>query len=127
MAKMGRPKINIGQGRFEDLCRLLCTQEDISLFFECSVDTIGRWCKDTYGITFAEIYKQKSSTGKVSLRRKQYEVAMTGNVGMLIWLGKQHLDQSDKREEKSDITFHQDAADKMTTEELKERARALVK
>jgi len=30
------------------------------------------------------------------LKRKQVEVALAGNTTMLIWLGKQYLDQSDK-------------------------------
>lgn len=34
-----------------------------------------------------------------SLRRRQYEMAMSGDVKMLIWLGKQYLDQKDKLEE----------------------------
>lgn len=33
-----------------------------------------------------------------SLRRKQYETAMNGNVTMQIWLGKQYLDQRDKHD-----------------------------
>ena len=35
---------------------------------------------------------------KVSLRRKQVDLALKGNVTMLIWLGKQLLDQRDKRD-----------------------------
>ena len=31
----------------------------------------------------------------MSLRRKQYEVAMSGNTSMLIWLGKNILGQRD--------------------------------
>ena len=41
---------------------------------------------------------QKRKAGFVSLRRKQYELAMAGNATMLIFLGKQYLGQSDKRE-----------------------------
>ena len=33
---------------------------------------------------------------KNDLKNKQWEVAMDGNVQMLIWLGKQHLGQCDK-------------------------------
>ena len=33
---------------------------------------------------------------KKELEDKQWEVAMDGNVPMLIWLGKQHLAQCDK-------------------------------
>ena len=32
----------------------------------------------------------------MSLRRKQYEVALSGNPSMLIWLGKNVLGQSDQ-------------------------------
>lgn len=34
----------------------------------------------------------------MSLRRKQYEMAAGGNPTMLIWLGKQYLNQTDKNE-----------------------------
>jgi hypothetical protein len=36
--------------------------------------------------------------GKVSLRRKQWELANKGNTTMLVWLGKQWLGQADKQE-----------------------------
>ncbi len=39
---------------------------------------------------------------KQKLKRKQIEVAMKGNVSMLIWLGKQYLDQSEKVVETGD-------------------------
>lgn len=92
------PKI-IDKDQFEKLCAILATLVEIADFFDCSDDTIERWCKKTYGVTFAEVLKRKSSKGKVSLRRKQYEMAMTGNITMLIWLGKQQLGQSDKRDD----------------------------
>ena len=37
---------------------------------------------------------------KIQLREKQWEVAMEGNVQMLIWLGKQYLGQKDTPETK---------------------------
>ncbi len=39
---------------------------------------------------------------KEKLKRKQIAVAMQGNVSMLIWLGKQYLDQSEKVVETGD-------------------------
>ena len=36
------------------------------------------------------------------LKKKQIQVAMSGNVAMLIWLGKQYLDQSEKVVETGD-------------------------
>ena len=94
--KMGRPKIEIDQTSFEKLCGLQCTKEEIASFLDCSEDKIERWCKETFNTTFAVVFKQKRRIGHVSLRRKQWEVAQTGNVTMLIWLGKQFLKQTDK-------------------------------
>lgn len=93
--KMGRPKIQIDQTQFEKLCNILCTLDDIAGFFDCSQDTIERWCKSTYAETFADVYKKKAAIGRVSLRRKQFEVAMSGDRSLLIWLGKQQLGQRD--------------------------------
>lgn len=73
-----------------------CTAVEIAGFFNCSVDTIERWCDRTYKMGFADCFKKFSAPGKISLRRKQYHVAMNGNVSMLIFLGKQYLGQSDR-------------------------------
>lgn len=94
----GRPPIEIDRAQFEKLCNIFCTQEDVAGFFDCSEDTILRFCHDTYGCTFEEIRGRLAGKGRVSLRRKQFEVAQSGNVTMLIWLGKQHLGQRDKQD-----------------------------
>lgn len=96
--RTGRPKIQINWEEFEKLCSLHCTLVEIAEWFKCSEDTIERAVQREYKTTFAEIYKKKSSRGKVSLRRRQYEIALSGNVTMLIWLGKQCLDQKDKHD-----------------------------
>lgn len=95
MAKMGRPTVKIDKEMFEKLCFMHCTQEEIAGFFDCSVDTITRWSVRTYNQTFAETYKIKSASGKISLRRLQFKSAEAGNVAMQIWLGKQYLGQRD--------------------------------
>ncbi len=97
--KGGRPQKEIDWAQFENLCGLHCTEIEIAEWFQVSVDTIGRAVQRKYKEGFAETFKKKSSRGRVSLRRKQYEVAMTGNATMLIWLGKQYLGQSDKLEQ----------------------------
>jgi len=43
---------------------------------------------------------------KQKLKRKQIQVALTGNVSMLIWLGKQYLEQKDKMEETGDYNLN---------------------
>ena len=94
----GRPRKEIDQKEFEKLCGLQCTQEEIAAFFDCSADTIDRWCERTYNLKFAEVFKQKRGLGKISLRRAQMATAESGNATMLIWLGKQHLDQKDTKQ-----------------------------
>lgn len=107
MSNMGRPKIEINWIEFDKLCAIQCSLREIASWFDCSEDTIERRVKETHDVTFAEYFDQKRGKGKIALRRKQYDVAMSGNVSMLIWLGKQYLDQSDKQEhqQKDDKPF----------------------
>lgn len=97
MARSGRPKKEIDKDQFEKLCGLQCTEEEIASFFNCSVDTIGRFCKKEYGSTFAEVFKKKQDIGKISLRRNQWKLAEK-SATMAIWMGKQYLNQTDRIE-----------------------------
>ena len=94
-------KIEIDRKAFEGLCRIQCTEQEIADFFACSPDTIERWCKREYGRKFAEVFAEKKSDGKVSLRRMQYRLAEK-NATMAIWLGKQYLGQRDIIETKAE-------------------------
>lgn len=102
---MARPKKKIDKKQFEKLCGLQCTEIEIAGFFGCSVDTVERWCKETYAECFADVFKQKRSTGMISLRRSQFRMAES-NATMAIWLGKQYLGQSDVQEKQ--ITLEAD-------------------
>lgn len=93
-AKMGRPPTPIDQHQFESLCGLQCTEEEICGWFGISVDTLERWCKDTYKKTFAEVFQEKRGAGKISLRRSQWRLAEK-SAAMAIFLGKQYLGQKD--------------------------------
>lgn len=94
---MARPKIEIDKKQFESACGIQCTLSEIAAFFDCSEDTVERWCKRTYGEGFADIYKKKSEKGKISLRRNQLKLSET-NASIAIWLGKQWLGQKEKAE-----------------------------
>lgn len=61
--------------------------------------TLYRAVRREYKCTFGTYQAQKRATGLDMLRLKQHEIAMRGNVSMLIWLGKQYLDQQDTRQE----------------------------
>lgn len=96
--KMGRPKIELDFEHIKKLCSLQCTAEEIAGFFDVCIDTLEARIKEKYDCTFPEFFKKHCASGKISLRRKQYEVAMSGNTALLIFLGKQNLGQSDKVE-----------------------------
>ena len=98
---MARPKIPINKTEFEKLCGLQCPLSEIADWFECSEDTIERWCKRTYKMRFAEIFEVKRGRGKIALRRAQFELAKH-NAAMAIFLGKNYLGQSDGADYGSD-------------------------
>ena len=47
-------------------------------------------------LTFRERHKVGKAQSNISLRRKQYQIAMKGNITMLVWLGKQNLGQTER-------------------------------
>ena len=94
MARTGRPRKEINEKLFENLCAIQCTEKEICSVLECCEDTLNAWCKRTYKMTFSDAYKNKCQIGKSSLRRAQFRLAEK-NATMAIWLGKQYLDQRD--------------------------------
>ena len=91
---MARPRKEIDQKQFENLCGLQCTLEEICGWFDVCSDTLETWCKRTYKRSFSEVFAQKRGLGKISLRRQQWRLAEK-NANMAIWLGKQYLGQKD--------------------------------
>lgn len=63
---------------------------EIAEFCGCSVDTLTN--------RFSDILTKSRAGLRVKLRRAQMKLALSGNATMLIWLGKNMLDQSDKVE-----------------------------
>ena len=100
---MARPRIPIDKQTFEKLCGLQCTEQEIADWFNCSVDTIERFCKRTYKMRFAEVFSQKRSIGKISLRRMQWKLAEK-SAPMAIFLGKNYLGQTDERKQQVELT-----------------------
>lgn len=94
---MARPRKEIDQKQFENLCGLQCTLEEICGWFDVTDKTLDSWCKRTYHASFSEVFKQKRGAGKISLRRSQWRLAEK-SAAMAIWLGKQYLGQRDQIE-----------------------------
>lgn len=94
---MARPRKEINQKQFENLCGLQCTKDEICAFFDVTDKTLEGWCRRTYKAGFSEVFSQKRGLGKISLRRSQWRLAEK-SATMAIWLGKQYLDQKDRIE-----------------------------
>lgn len=90
----GRPRKEIDQKQFENLCGLQCTKEEICAWFDITDKTLDAWCKRTYNENFSVVFQKKRGKGKISLRRSQFELAKK-SASMAIWLGKQYLGQKD--------------------------------
>ena len=86
--KAGRPKLQVDSDLVEKLAGIGCPTSEIAAIVGCSVDTLDR--------NFAEVMSKGRENIKTRLRKKQIDTAMSGNVVMLIWLGKQMLGQTDK-------------------------------
>ena len=88
--KTGRPLKKIDSRQVEKMAGYGSTNVEIADILGVSEATIrGRFC---------ELLVKARSARKMKLRRKQFDMAMQGNVSMLIWLGKNELDQKDKSE-----------------------------
>lgn len=87
---MARPRKEIDLQLLEKLSAINCSYEEMAAMLDVDESTLSR--------NYAQVIKKGRDKGKTSLKRKQWEVAMSGNVSMLIWLGKQLLGQSDKNE-----------------------------
>lgn len=91
---MARPRKELDQKLFEDLCGLQCTKLEICECLNVTDKTLDAWIKRTYGESFSEVFAKKRARGKISLRRSQFKLAERSST-MAIWLGKQYLGQRD--------------------------------
>ena len=98
----GRPRMILnkeGIATIESLARIQCTDEEIASVLKVTVDTL---LNDNNKAAFMAAKEIGKSSGKASLRRMQFKTAEAGNATMLIWLGKQYLEQTDKQDVKVD-------------------------
>ncbi len=85
--KTGRPLLTPDTDLIEKLAAIGCPNKEIASIIGISVDTLAN--------RFSDFVDKGRLNGKTRLRKKQIEVAMSGNVTMLIFLGKNMLGQAD--------------------------------
>lgn len=83
-------RVTIDLARVEDLASCGCTDKEIAIRLGISESTLQRKAR-------AELAKGRAKL-RESLRAAQVRVALSGNIAMLIWLGKQYLGQTDRQD-----------------------------
>lgn len=94
---MGRPKSKIDWAKVDNFLKAQCDGVAIASMFGIHPETLYGACQEKFNMGFSEYSAIKKSEGKELLRAKQFQVAMEGDKTMLVWLGKQLLDQKDKQ------------------------------
>lgn len=99
----GRPRAEMDIAELEKLCGLQCTQDEIAAWFGVTKRTVekrvasdARYTHQVGELTFREIMDRGYAQGRISLRRRQYQIAEGGNAAMAIFLGKNLLGQRDQ-------------------------------
>ena len=115
----GRPQKEIDKMQLENLLAIpMCYADQAANVLNVSIDTLERFIRQEYQCTFAVLKAQKVDNTRMRLGAKQLDVALKGSIPMLIFLGKQYLNQSDKVETKSEVKVETDNS-KQKLEELK--------
>ena len=99
--KEGRPEKAIDESLLQNLCMIQCTEKEMCAVLEVDSNTLEAYIRKVHKSGFSEYFERYRGQGRVSLRRLQFRKAEEGSVPMLIWLGKQYLDQKD-----GDLNLH---------------------
>ena len=97
----GRPRKTWAQTdveQFTKLCGIMCTKKEVCAVMQVDPKTLDKLIDDNFPNTptWEEAFNYYSATGKASLRRAQFQLALEGDKTMLIFLGKNYLGQSDQ-------------------------------
>lgn len=95
--KHGRPKHIIDWNVVDKMLEGGADGTHIAARLGMHPDTLYDRCYEEKGSIFSAYAQEKRAKGDGNLHLKQYSEAMSGNITMLIWLGKQRLNQSEKK------------------------------
>jgi len=103
-SKSGRKKIIIDWDKIDNYLMSGSNGIQVAAMIGIHYNTLVNKCKEEKKCDFSDYLQQKKEKGNNLLKAMQYKLAMNGDRGMLIWLGKNRLDQSDKKEIKQHNT-----------------------
>ena len=94
----GRKKIVIDWVKVDKVLEAGANGVQVAAMLGIHFDTLSTRCKEDHNSDFSDYSRQKKEKGNVKLLTAQFDVAIEGDKAMLIWLGKQRLDQTDKKD-----------------------------
>lgn len=103
---MGRPKKIIDPEQVRELARLGCTWDEIASVLNVARGTFSARMKEK---KYRDAYDGGIAEGNTSIRRAQFDAAVGGNSTMLIWVGKNRLNQTDRIETQNETIIHDDS------------------
>lgn len=131
--KMGRPRRKFDLEKVTVMASIGASPYEMASYFDCSTRVIQQRMaedeEDPVKGDFLRAYKKGFGEVKRGLRRVQIETAMNGNPALLIWLGKNLLDQTDKIDSKQEISSKSEVKMEITPEieaQIKEAAQVVM-
>lgn len=100
--KGGRPEKPIDWKIVDDLLIAGCTGTEVASHFDIHPHNFYDRIVKKHNMSFTDYAAEKRQKGHSLLRTKQFQKAMSGDTSMLIWLGKNKLDQRDSSKEETD-------------------------
>lgn len=96
----GRPRkewTDADEQQFTKLCGIFCTRKECAAIMGVDVRTLDKLIAEHFPNTptWDEAFSYYSSTGRATLRRKMFELAMDGDRAALIFMAKNYLGMSD--------------------------------
>jgi len=95
---MPRPKIIVDWGKVDKYLQAQCDGVSVASILGISPETLYLRCEEDNKSSFTVYSAKKKAEGVQLLKAKQFQTAMSGNVTMQIWLGKQYAGQREKAE-----------------------------
>ena len=123
----GRAKLEIDWDRVDHMLEAGCTGVNVASSIGCHPDTLYHRCLDERGVGFSQYAASKKACGDSRLYERQFDLAVEGNVTMLIFLGKVRLGQCEARHDSASqdmgllVQALQRLADAPANEQIREK------
>jgi len=145
--KMGRPRKEMDWEKFDTLCGYHMTLEDIAAMLGMDMDTVEKRCREDKGLSFSELWVQKSAPMRSRLRVTLWQIGLgTPNVydkdtgkllkkerqpdtGMCYFLARNHLGMKNTWDSDAVVPMEEmsgAALNKLTDREIEQKIKELL-